>query len=228
MNYPRPSDSDSLLLIILLWTVSYLNPQPGFKVQLQGTDGFPAKLPPEAERRWGMGGGGSLGKGTWVVLEHQPRMRTLELQRKLAFEPPPCPHTCLLCPSPRTQLSQPRVTYPHMSGSAAFPTLVNLVAQASVTVGSKGRCESIPGVHPSVCHTQPTAFGKLLICKRSLEEVVGTKGGALYSWNTRWIAPALGRPPQGGGHMCFFSCGWDKMSDKKERKERRVYLDSQF
>lgn len=97
----------------------------------------------------------------------------------LACESPPCLlHTCLLCSQPRTQLSQPRATYPRMNGSAAFPTLVTLVARAFATGGSKRRCESIPGVHPIVCHTQPwfgeTAYFQEVAGGSLLEEAVGT------------------------------------------------------
>lgn len=61
-----------------------------------------------------------------------------------------------------------------MSGSAAFPTMVILVARAFVTVGSERSYDSVPGVHSSVCHTH--SFEKLLISQRSLEEAVGTNG----------------------------------------------------
>lgn len=153
----RHSDPSYPLMIISLFfqisrlTLISLPAWPGFKVPLKGTC-LCEKLPPEAEPGCG---GGWIREGTCALLENRESKAWVGMVEAgaLASVSPLCLlHTCLLCPQPRTQLSQCKATYPH--GSAAFPARVILVARAFVTVGCKGSCDSVPGVHSSVCHTQ--------------------------------------------------------------------------
>lgn len=112
-----------------------------------------------------MWGRGDPGKGPALCFsknqESKAWMGMTEVGTLASVFPPCLLHTCLLCPQPRTQLSQSRVTYPHMSGSAAFPTMVILVARVFITVGSEGSCDSVPGVHSSVCHTHTVLRNRL-------------------------------------------------------------------
>lgn len=149
----------------------------------------------------------------------------------LAFEFPPCLDTCLLCPQPRTQLSQPRVTYPHMNGSAAFPTMVTLVAQAFVTVGSNGRCEPIPGVHSSVCHTQSQLLGSCLFPREVWRKWWRQTAGFCIHRTLVDGVRAYSRPATvGAGHLCvtFLMAGAKCLIKRNLRKGKPSFLGSQF
>lgn len=109
----------------------------------------------------------------------------------LACEFPSCLlHTCLLCPQPRTQLSQPRATYPHMNGSAAFPPWALWWRKHLSLLAPREDVDPFLESTP-VSVTHSCSFGKLLISKRSLEEVVGTNGRLLRSLNTWWHLECL-------------------------------------